>query len=370
MGETSKNSNVAEDLRRIQARIQTAPESGLAGEIELVSFVANRFWESIERARIIISLHESLAREQEARQQAEAANILKDEFLATVSHELRTPLNAILGWASMLQAGRADEEMRRRADETIYRSAKSQAQLIEDLLDVSRIISGNLRIQSSSVNFASVINSSIEILRPAIVAKSIKLETNLESESCKIFGDAQRLQQIVWNIVSNAVKFTPEGSSVSIKLEKVNARAILTVSDTGKGIEAEFLPFIFERFRQQDGSTTRRHGGLGLGLAIVRNLTELHGGTIFAESAGLNQGATFTIELPLFSSLKNSQNGESLSDEPTNEVQDSKQLKGIRVLLVDDELSTLELLDAVLTSEGAEVRGVDSAREAFKIFSQ
>jgi PAS domain S-box-containing protein len=354
---------------------QKTPRRWLPEEVELVTFVANRFWESIERARIIKTLHESLAREKESRLQAEAANRLKDEFLATVSHELRTPLNAILGWSSMLQARRADEAMRRRAIETIYRSAKSQAQLIEDLLDVSRIISGNLRIQSFPVNLAAVVESSIEILRPASEAKSINLEALLETEACQIFGDAQRLQQIIWNLVSNAVKFTPEGGTVLVKLEKHNSRARLTISDTGKGIEAEFLPFIFERFRQQDGSTTRRHGGLGLGLAIVRSLTELHGGSVWVESGGLDQGATFTVELPLLSSHQrineNFENdGESLSNEAADTIQDSKLLKGVRVLLVDDELDTLELLDALLTSEGAEVRVADSAQEAFEIFSE
>ena len=351
---------------------QKTPRRWLAAEVELVTFVANRFWESIERARIIKSLHDSLAREQEARLQAEAANRLKDEFLATVSHELRTPLNAIIGWSSMLQTGKADEEMRRRADETIYRSAKSQAQLIEDLLDVSRIISGNLRIRSFPVNLVEVVESSVEILRPAAEAKSIRLEIMPAVEPCRIVGDAQRLQQIVWNLVSNAVKFTVAGGTVKIGLETDETRVRLIVSDDGKGIEPEFLPYIFERFRQQDGSTTRRHGGLGLGLAIVRNLTELHGGTIFAESAGANRGAKFTVELPRQSDRADAENlpGETEFSNGEAAAQKSKRLLGVRVLLVDDEPDTLELFDAVLKSEDADVRIAESARAAFEIFRQ
>jgi len=235
----------------------------------------------------------------QARLQAEAANRLKDEFLATVSHELRTPLNAILGWSNMIQTGKANDETKIRANEIIYLNAKSQAALIEDLLDVSSIITGKMKLEPHPVKFALVVESAIDTIRPAADAKSIELETNIECEPCIIGGDAQRLQQVVWNLISNAVKFTPEGGKIAVKLENGNSRARLTIKDSGKGIEAEFLPYIFERFRQEDASSTRRHGGLGLGLAIVRHLVELHGGTISAMSAGENLGSTFTIELPL-----------------------------------------------------------------------
>ncbi|MDQ3131216.1 MAG: PAS domain S-box protein, partial [Acidobacteriota bacterium] len=214
----------------------------------------------------------------QARLQAEAANRLKDEFLATVSHELRTPLNAILGWSEMLKSGKATGEIAERANETIYRNAKSQAQLIEDLLDVSRIITGKMKLEPRPVQIASVIESAIDTLRPAANAKSIEIEIDLGCKPCMIGGDEQRLQQIVWNLISNAVKFTPEGGKVEVKLENDDSHARLTVKDNGKGIEAKFLPFLFERFRQEDASSTRRHGGLGLGLAIVLNLVELHGG--------------------------------------------------------------------------------------------
>ncbi len=319
-----------------------------------------------------IEREKMLEREQELRREAEAANLLKDEFLATVSHELRTPLNAILGWAEMLKSGKATGETAVRANETIYRNAKSQAQLIEDLLDVSRIITGKMKLDSRPVQIALVVESAIETLRPAAGAKSIEIEINLGCEPCVVGGDEQRLQQMVWNLISNAVKFTGDGGKIEVTLENDGAYAGLTVKDTGKGIEAEFLPFLFERFRQQDASSTRRHGGLGLGLAIVRNLVELHGGTIFAESAGENLGAKFTIKLPLISAGDGSANGgrnlrESLSDGFSGANSGAKKMSGIRVLLVDDEKDTLEMLETALTSEGADVRTADSASEAFEI---
>ncbi|MGI8884103.1 MAG: hybrid sensor histidine kinase/response regulator, partial [Pyrinomonadaceae bacterium] len=310
----------------------------------------------------------------QARLQAEAANLLKDEFLATVSHELRTPLNAILGWSEMLKSGKATGEIAERANETIYRNAKSQAQLIEDLLDISRIITGKMKLEPRPVQIASVVESAIETLRPAANAKSIEIEIDLECKPCMIGGDEQRLQQIVWNLISNAVKFTPEGGKVEVKLENDDSHARLTVKDNGKGIEAEFLPFLFERFRQEDASSTRRHGGLGLGLAIVRNLVELHGGTISVESAGENLGATFTMKLPLISTDdKTQKNGdglnlrETLSDGFSGADRAAKQMAGIRVLLVDDEKDTLEMLDTALTAEGANVRIAVSAADAFNI---
>jgi PAS domain S-box-containing protein len=311
----------------------------------------------------------------QARLQAEQANRLKDEFLATVSHELRTPLNAILGWSNMLQSGKATEEIAARANETIYRSAKSQAQLIEDLLDVSRIITGKMKLESRPVEFAAVIEAAIDTLRPAINAKSIKLEANFGHKPCIIGGDEQRLQQIVWNLLSNAVKFTPVGGRVEVKLENDNSRARLTVSDTGKGIEAGFLPYMFERFRQEDASSTRRHGGLGLGLAIVRYLVELHGGTISATSAGENLGATFTLELPLIfagegqtnQTAEKSKNRRESFSHGDGKKQMPQQLTGIRILLVDDELDTLEMLDAVLKAEGANVRAAISAADGWEI---
>jgi signal transduction histidine kinase len=239
-----------------------------------------------------------LLREQAARTEAEEANRLKDEFLATLSHELRTPLTAMLGWLSMLRGGRLDDETSVRALETVERNAKAQAQLIEDLLDVSRIITGKLRLDVRPVRLGPIIEASLDSLRPAADAKMIRIQTALDSDDGLISGDPTRLQQIVWNLLANAVKFTQRGGEVSVRLEQKGAHVEIVVSDTGQGITAEFLPFVFDRFRQADSSTTRLHGGLGLGLAIVRYLVELHGGTVQAESPGEGQGATFKVQLP------------------------------------------------------------------------
>jgi signal transduction histidine kinase len=240
-----------------------------------------------------------LSRAQSARFDAENANRLKDEFLATISHELRTPLNAILGWSRLLLADRLDEATKMQAIATINRNVNSQMQLVEDILDVSRIITGNLRLDISPFDIASVINAAIDSVLPAADSKNIRLEIILDPAVRHISGDADRLQQIIWNLLSNAVKFTPSGGLVSVRLKRAEDSGVeIGINDTGQGIKPDFLPFIFDRFRQADGSSTRRHGGLGLGLAIVRHLVELHGGTIRAESPGEGGGSTFTIKLP------------------------------------------------------------------------
>jgi PAS domain S-box-containing protein len=239
------------------------------------------------------------ASEQEARIEAENANRTKDEFLATLSHELRTPLTAMLGWTRMLRQKELDEATAAHALETVERNAKAQAQLIEDLLDVSRIISGKLRLDVRPVGLVSIIEAALDSVRPAAEAKTIRLQATLDPMAGLVSGDAARLQQIAWNLLANAVKFTPREGHVSIRLERADSHAEITVSDTGQGINADFLPFVFDRFRQADSSTTRAHGGLGLGLAIVRHLVELHGGTVHAESPGEGQGATFKVKIPL-----------------------------------------------------------------------
>jgi signal transduction histidine kinase len=239
-----------------------------------------------------------LVREQVARAQAESANRLKDEFLATVSHELRTPLTAIMGWSHMLRSGRLDEATAAHAVETIERNAQAQAQLVEDLLDVSRIVTGKLRLNIGPVDLASVINAAIDSVQLAADSRGIQLEVTLSPSARRVYGDASRLQQVVWNLLSNAIKFTPAGGCVAVRLQSEGSNVLLRVSDTGCGISPDFLPFIFDRFRQADGTSTRNHGGLGLGLAIVRHLVELHGGTVHAESQGEQHGATFTISLP------------------------------------------------------------------------
>ncbi|HVF28750.1 MAG TPA: ATP-binding protein [Pyrinomonadaceae bacterium] len=308
-----------------------------------------------------------LIREQAARAEAEAANRLKDEFLATVSHELRTPLTAIIGWAQMLRAGRLDEGSAARALETIERQGKLQAQLIDDLLDVSRIITGKLRLDAQRVELALTIEAVMNAVGPAAEAKNIRLQKALDPQAGPVLGDPDRLQQVVWNLLSNAVKFTPKGGSVNVRLEQINSHVQITVSDTGAGIPTEFLPQVFAPFRQADGSTTRAQGGLGLGLSIVRHLVELHGGTVQADSRGVGQGATFTVKLPVMAVYE--QHGGA--DAPASHSHDRFEgLEGLKVLVVDDDADTRELLKAVLGSRGVEVSAAGSAWEALELFER
>jgi PAS domain S-box-containing protein len=300
--------------------------------------------------------------------QAREANRIKDEFLATLSHELRTPLTAILGWASMLKAGGFDEEATRRAVETIERNARAQRQIVEDVLDVSRIITGKLRLDPRPVELRPFVQDSVETIRPAAEAKGVYLSTLLAPDAGVVSADPDRLQQVLWNLLSNSVKFTPRGGRVEVELRREGAHAVLRVSDTGQGIAPEFLPHVFERFRQADMGTTRTHGGLGLGLAIVRHLAELHGGTVEAESAGEGRGATFRLRLP----LKSSPQAED-RDEPRVKTTNaspaaprSDALAGKRVLLVEDEPDTRDMLKAVLEAEGAAVTAVGTASEAWE----
>lgn len=309
--------------------------------------------------------------EKAARAEAENANRLKDDFLATLSHELRTPLSAILGWSRMLREQKLTEEQAARALETIERNARSQSQLIEDILDVSRIISGKLRLEVRPVELNSIIEMAIEAVRPAAEAKGIRLQ-RITDTGVMISGDADRLQQIVWNLLSNAIKFTPKQGRVQIKLERINSHVEIIVADDGIGINAETLPFIFERFRQSDSSTTRQHGGLGLGLAIVRHLVELHGGTVQAASEGLEKGSVFTVTFPLIALRSKAI---PASDEKTRErvhpTHNSEvpficpdEIENLRVLLVDDEPDTRSLLVFILDNCKARPTGVASVAEA------
>ena len=303
---------------------------------------------------------ESLAREHAARFQAEVANRMKDEFLANVSHELRTPLNAVLGWAHILRTGRPDEATLARGAEVIERNAQAQAKLIEDILDASRAITGTLSITRGAVDLGGVINAAADSVRLAAQSKGVALTVILDPTARHVTGDAARLQQAVWNVLSNAVKFTHRGGKVELRLTRVDGYAQIKVTDTGEGIASDFLPFVFEHFRQGDPTITRRHGGLGLGLTLVRHLVELHGGIVRAESAGEGYGTTVLIELPL---------AEDVAETPQPEVSraPASPLRGVQVLVVDDDHDALDMLARLLTDAGAAVRTAASATEALTL---
>src|SRR5687768_8664713 len=298
-----------------------------------------------------------LVRAERARAEAEAANRIKDEFLATLSHELRTPLTSLLGWSSVLREARRDEKVLNQGLEAIDRNARVQAQLIDDLLDVSRIVSGKLNLEVRPLDICSVTRAAINVVRPAADAKGITLDYYAEPGLGAISADSARLHQIIWNLLSNAVKFTPRGGKIAIRIEQEAAHAKVTVHDTGQGIDPEFLPRVFDRFRQADSSTTRSFGGLGLGLAIVRHLIELHGGTVSAESEGVGKGATFFARFPLIT-----ERAEPVAhDVGSGEI---RSLDGLRVLLVDDEEEAREIISTVIGRTGAEVKTCISASEA------
>jgi PAS domain S-box-containing protein len=304
-----------------------------------------------------------------AKKAAEAAARAKDEFLAVVSHELRTPLGAILGWARLLAGDTLDETTRVRAAATIERNARSQAQLIDDILDVSRVVSGKLRLDVRAVDLVGVIEAAIDVVRAAADAKSIRLRAVLSSSISPVSGDPDRLQQVMWNLLSNAVKFTPKGGLVQVRLERVDSHAEITVSDTGQGIAPGFLPHVFEHFRQEDGTTTRRHGGLGLGMAITRHIVELHGGSVSVHSPGEGAGSTFVVALPVMivhapSAAPASSRGAGPADASLVSLQDLPSLEGLHVLVVDDQQDGRELVAAVLRGRGARVTSTDSAEDA------
>ncbi len=293
-----------------------------------------------------------LCQAQAARAEAETANSSKDEFLAIVAHELRSPLNSIFGWAKLLQAKAPDPKTLTRALQSIERSAKTQLQLIEDLLDVSRMVQGNLRIDRAPIRLSLVIEAAIDMIRPLAEAKQIQIESNLDQSAHEVLGDSSRLQQVVWNLLTNAIKFTPEQGRIEISLTHRESQSEIRVSDTGKGINAAFLPFVFDRFRQAQTNAPKSHDGLGLGLAIARELVELHEGTITAASLGEERGATFTVTLPLI-------NGSP--PEPQG-------LNGLKILVVDDDLDSLDLVKFILEEQGAIICTANSANMAIEKF--
>jgi signal transduction histidine kinase/CheY-like chemotaxis protein len=334
---------------------------------ELSMEIAVRKQAEEERARLLI-------REQTARAEAEAANRNKDEFLATLSHELRTPLTAILGWSHLLRSKKLDDADINRAIDTIERNAKSQSQLIDDLLDVSRIITGKLQIDRAPVALANVIEAAYDAVRPAAEAKEIHFDFSVEPARSLVMGDQNRLQQVFWNLFSNAVKFTPHGGEVKVAATINNGSVRVSVTDTGIGISDEFLPFIFDRFRQADGSTTREHGGLGLGLAIVRHLMGLHQGTVEVESEGRGRGSTFTIMLPTAASDVVARSAAAhtvvYDSGALQSFSSAEALQGLRILVVDDEADARDLLMTILKRCGSDVRCSESASDAMQTFSE
>jgi len=359
-------------------RYEDLPLQATNGKLRDVEFVSNVYEEDIhpviqcnirditDRKRAEKERTLLLAAAQSARAEADSANGVKDEFLATLSHELRTPLTSILGWSHLLTGGKLDQQQTARAIETISRNARAQGRLIDELLDISRIMTGKLCLDLRVVKLGPLIQAVIDDVRLAADARSINLEAAFDSDVGPILGDPDRLQQIVWNLLTNAIKFTPTGGDVHVRLERNDSHALITVNDSGQGIAPELLPHVFERFRQADSSNTRSSGGLGLGLSIVRQLVELHRGTVTAESFGENAGTTFRVMFPLPSLPEVPHAAEKI--DPKNERNSpttaQHSLNGLRVLVVDDEHDTRELVAAVLTTCGAEVVSVSSATEA------
>ncbi|MEH2298461.1 MAG: response regulator [Nostoc sp.] len=383
--------------------VQVRSSPMLSGQGELLGYVGTL--EDITERKQAEEVRAQVIREQTARQEAEAANRMKDEFLAVLSHELRTPLTSMLGWSKILRSKKLDEKATSRALEAIERNAMSQMQLIEDILDVSRIIRGQLRLNVSAVNLISVMEAALEAVRPLAEAKDIKLNTVLDTSVGSVYGDPARLQQVVWNLLTNAIKFTPKGGRVEVKLSAYFGSSIsdfglgsdgenldssntdegsnpkfkiqnsksqfaqIQVIDTGIGISSEFLPKVFERFRQADSTTTRSHNGLGLGLAIVRHLVELHKGTIFAQSPGTGEGATFTVRLPLLQDNRANRGNREATGEISSPVA-SVPLAGLRVLVVDDQADTRNFLSFMFEEYGAIATAVASVDEALTVIEQ
>lgn len=320
-----------------------------------------------DRKRAEEEIERLLEQEQAAREEAEHANRLKDEFLATVSHELRTPLNAIFGWSQVLLSHKPDEATASRAIRTIESNARAQIQLTNDLMDVSRIITGKLRLEIKRFVLAAVVEAAMEAIVPAVNGKRLTLDARVDPRAIEMDGDPERLQQVIWNLLSNAVKFTPPGGRIMVTLGHEQDAATLVVSDTGQGIAPSFLPHVFDRLRQFDGSSTREHTGLGLGLSIVRHIVEMHGGTVSAESPGLERGATFTVRLPLNVSVGVAQTGVPMAQEEQAEQPQAVSLKGVSVLFVDDDETALEIVSRILVGAGAEVRTAGTAKEAYDI---
>lgn len=351
---------IEEELRQSQSQLERRVQERTAALVEMNQQLEQ---EIQERQKAEAQREQLLEREQIARTTAESANRLKDEFLAVLSHEIRTPLNPILGWAKLLRGGKLDAEKTQIALETIERNAQLQTQLIDDLLDISRILRGKLSLNVDTVRLTQTIAAAQETVRLAAEVKEIQIITQLDPSPKTVMGDTNRLQQVIWNLLSNAVKFTPSGGRIYISLEYQDKQAKIQVQDTGKGIREDFLPYVFDSFRQADGTTTRNFGGLGLGLAIARQIVELHGGSIQAESPGEGMGATFTVQLPLSTGL-------TTPDQESAPYLSDLNLQNLEILLVDDAADTRELVSFILEQQGAAVTSVGSAQEGLAVFMQ
>lgn len=366
-GTTShETERICKDGTRIDVSLTISPIRSATGQILGASTIAR---DITLRKRAERERAELLARERQARADADAANRAKDEFLSTVSHELRTPLNAILGWAHLMQEGQLDSETVQRACETILRNARSQQRIIEDILDLSRIVSGNVRLDMRPVDLEPIVAAAMESVRPAAEGKGIDLGFVPGSETARVLGDPERIQQIVWNLLTNATKFTPKGGAVRVRLGRSHRLAEIEVSDTGSGIRADLLPHIFDRFRQGDSTSTRHHGGLGLGLAIVRHLAELQEGSVAAASPGEGRGSVFTVRFPLMLGFQVEKtrgiDADVLSASASNRLEEGL-LSGLKVLVVDDEIDSRFIIMEILKRNGASVASAGSSREALE----
>jgi PAS domain S-box-containing protein len=355
---------VRKDGRRIDVSVTISPIRDRTGTIVGASKIAR---DITELKRVRAEREQLLESEHAARREAERISRMKDEFLATLSHELRTPLNSILGWAQLLRGGATTSQDLSQGLESIERNARLQAQLIDDLLDVSRIISGKVRLDVRRVELANVVADAVESMRPAADAKGVKLHCVLDPDAGIITGDPNRLQQIVWNLVSNAIKFTPRGGRVAVLLRRSGSSVEIVVEDTGQGIKSEFIPHLFLRFSQFDSSSTRRHGGLGLGLAIVKHLVELHGGTVRASSAGEGRGSTFVVSLPIAAVRPIEPDNERDAGSAAFGAALGFNLGGVRVAVVDDEPDARQLIRRILELHGAEVVQAESAGEGVEV---
>lgn len=358
---------VRKDGSRVYISLTVSPILDVNGRIVGAAKIAH----DITKLRALMADRELLLEsERVARGQAERMSRLKDEFLATLSHELRTPLNAIQGWSELLrQAGRKPEDLDRGLD-AISRNVRIQAQIVNDLLDMSRVVSGQVMLEVRPTSLQETLGHAIDAVRPSAENKSIRIQTLIDAKIGPVRGDPTRLQQVMWNLLTNAVKFTPKGGCIKVILERVDSHVEVTVEDTGIGIEPDFLPFVFDRFRQADSGTSRRHGGLGIGLSIVKSLVELHGGSVRAKSSGKDQGSAFSVALPLFHVRPENDRPSTVGPSDPLQTVELPRLDDTRVLLVDDDADGCELVCAILVARGADVRCATSGPEALELMAR